>query len=49
MRSYEEFLDEPIPINKNTFMRREDYYKKYVGCTPRDFYDQLVKIEGDKN
>ena len=46
MMSYEQFLDEPISINKRFFMRREDYYKKYMAkCNPRDFYDQLVKLE----
>ena len=48
MISYQEFLDEPIPINPNYFMRREDYYKKYVGCTPKDFYEQLIKIWSGK-
>jgi len=49
MRSYAEFLDDMIPITKNQAMRREDYYKKYLkGCDPRNMYDQLLKIEGEK-
>lgn len=48
MRSYEEFLDDLIPITKNESMRREDYYQKYIGTTPRDFYDQLVKLENEE-
>jgi len=48
MISYKEFCDEPISINKRYTMRREDYYKKYIGYTPKDFYDQLVRIENDK-
>lgn len=50
MMSFQEFLDEPISINKRFFMRREDYYKKYIqNCEPKKFYDQLVRIEKENN
>lgn len=50
MITFEQFLDDPIPITKNKFMRRKDYYKKYIpNCDPRDFYNQLVKIWTDND
>jgi|GEM_PF-6892810 len=50
MQTYEEFLDEPIPVNMSNPMRREDYYKRYMAnIDPKDFYNQLVKIWQDKH
>ena len=44
--TYQEFLDELIPVNLNNPMRREEYYKKYMhGNNPREAYDQLVRLE----
>jgi len=49
MQTYEEFLDEPIPVNMSNPMRREDYYKRYMAnIDPKDFYNQLVKIEEER-
>ena len=49
MMTYEEFLDEPIPVNMSNPMRREDYYKNYMkGIDPKGFYNQLVKIWQEK-
>lgn len=49
MITYEEFLDEPIPVNMSNPMRREDYYKRYMkGIDPKDFYNQLIKIWQEK-
>ncbi len=46
MISYEEYLDELIPVNLNTPMRREDYYKKYIpNFSIKESYDQYVRME----
>jgi len=49
MITYEEFLNEPVPINKQYTLTREEYYKRFIPHgDPRIFYDQLVKIEQEK-
>jgi len=49
MITYDEFLKEPIPINKQYTLTREEYYKQFIpNGDPREFYNQLLKIEEDK-
>lgn len=41
MITYEEFLDELVPVNMNKPMRREDYYKIHMnGVTPKSLYHE---------
>ena len=43
MISYEDWLQELVPINKQYALTREEYYKKFMpSFNPKDFYKQLL-------